>query len=434
MRILISFLVAFAFCSITFGQKTVKNKPEILFTINDVEKVNKEEFVYMYKKNNFNNNKGYTKEDIGDYLNLYQIFKLKIVEAKQLGYDTTKAFKSEFNKYKNQLTDNYLRTNKITDSLINEAYLRYKEKIKASHILIKLDKNASPQDTLKAYMRIIEIREKAILENNFGELAQQFSDDPSAKTNKGDLSYFSSMNMVYPFETAAYNTPVGKISTPVRTQFGYHIIKVVDRSPNYKVEVAHIMVRVKNGEDKNAKDKIFDIHDQLNNGVEWEVACRQFSEDINTKNNKGKLKPFGVGQMPPSFQEIAFSLKNPNEYSDPFTTPYGWHIVKYIGKHEIESFDKIKPQIENRIKKDERVAISKKLLLLRLKKENNFLKKEVNNLESLFNETLLKGNWSNTNDEDFILFTINSEEYKFSNFSQYVKDNQKEIKGNSLEE
>lgn len=435
MRILISFLMVFTIYANVIGQKNRRNKvrKETLFTINGEMKVNKEEFVYMYKKNNFNNEEGYTKEDIEDYLELYKIFKLKIIEAKNLGYDTTNAFIEEFEKYKNQLTENYLRTNKITDSLVNEAYERYKEKIKASHILIKVDKNALPEDTLKAYNRIVEIREMAISDSNFDELAQQFSEDPSAKVNKGNLGYFSSMHMVYPFENAAYTTPVGEVSNPIRTQFGFHIIKVTDRNINYKIEVAHIMVRTKKEED--AQNKIFDIHDQLNNGMEWGLVCKQFSEDNNTKNVGGKLKPFGVGQMPPKFQEIAFSLDNSTDYSDPFTTPYGWHIVKFIEKHEIESFENMKTQIENRVKRGERVEISKKVLLSRLKKENDFSMLGTTSLKNQFDELLLKGIWKRNNDIiDFPLFSFTDKIYKFSDFALYVKENQRAISDYAIDQ
>lgn len=204
MKRYISFLLIFSSYFSVFSQKTAQSA--VLFTIQDKLEVDKEEFIYMYKKNNFNNKNGYTKSDIEDYLELYKIFKLKIVAAEHLGYDTTKAFRDEYYKYKEQLTQNYLRTNQITDSLIKEAYERYKEKVKVSHILIRVDKKASPADTLLAYNKIVDLWEKTTSGADFSELAQQYSEDPSSKVNKGDLSYFTSMHMVYPFETAAYTT------------------------------------------------------------------------------------------------------------------------------------------------------------------------------------------------------------------------------------
>lgn len=435
MRFILSLCVLIGFFGQSNGQqsKSATLGDKVLFSVDNEHEIGSDEFVYMYKKNNFNN-KGYSKEDIEEYLELYKIFKLKIFEAKKLGYDTTSAFIEEYEKYKNQLTENYLKTNQINDSLINEAYERLKLKVKAAHILIKCDQNAIPEDTIIAYNRAVQFREEAIKNNNFSELAISNSDDPSAKINGGDLGYFSSMHMVYPFESAAYTTKVGAISAPVRTIFGYHIIKVEAKDLNYKVEVAHIMVRLAKGEEEAAKNKIFDIQDQLNSGVEWDLLCKQFSEDNNTKNNGGKIAPFGVGQMPLEFQNTAFSLQQEDEYSDPFMTPYGWHIVKFIGKHDIESFEKMKGQIENRIKRDERVEIGKKALLNRLKKENEFIKLYNENLYSYFDDELLRGNWKEEIKNDAVLFTINGKPFKLLEFVAFAKDKQRNTTGYSLQQ
>ena len=140
------------------------------------------------------------------------------------------------------------------------------------------------------------------------------------------------MQMVYPFETAAYSTKVGDISQPVRTRFGYHLIKVLDSKPaRGEVEVSHIMMRTGNNKDnEKIKNTIFNMHDQLQAGVNWEELCKQYSEDPTTKDNGGKLKPFGTGAMAavPEFEKIAFYLQKPGEISDPFQTQYGWHIIR----------------------------------------------------------------------------------------------------------
>lgn len=108
--------------------------------------------------------------------------------------------------------------------------------LRASHILIMVDADAKPADTLAAWNKIMQIREKAINGESFGDLAYKYSDDPSARErdaygmkyppNYGDLGYFTSFIMIYNFEKAAYNTQVIEISIPIRTNFGYHIIKV----------------------------------------------------------------------------------------------------------------------------------------------------------------------------------------------------------------
>ncbi|UII22679.1 peptidylprolyl isomerase [Fulvivirga ligni] len=401
-----------------------------LFTVSD-DTTFCDEFMYVYKKNNINNDSAYTHADIADYLNLYENFKLKIKEAKSRGMDTTAAFHREFNTYKEQLKKPYLTENKVTDQLIQEAYDRYKEDINASHILITVDENASPEDTLKAYNEIIDIRNRALNGEDFSKLAGEFSDDPSAKTNGGNLGYFSSFQMVYPFESAAYNTAKGSISTPVRTRFGYHIIKVLDRRPNQgRVEVSHIMIRIQpnKSDSLEARNKIFEIYDQATGGVNWDQLAKEFSEDINSKNKGGLLPVFGLGKFPFEFQEAAFALKNPGDISDPVMSPYGWHIIKLEKKYPIERFEEMEPTIKNRIGRDSRAQISKKVFISRLKKENDFQEFPAKqNLWSYADSSLTRGKWVAPENAELLnnpLFSVKNENYTVNDFVTYLAKNQ----------
>ncbi|MEM6523628.1 MAG: peptidylprolyl isomerase [Bacteroidota bacterium] len=413
---------------------SVSNKitSQVLFTIANTP-VSTEEFAYVYRKNNINNDSAYTRSDIEDYLKLYINFKLKIEEAKSRGMDTTKAFWDEFNTYKEQLKKPYLTETKVTDSLVQEAYYRMTKEVNASHILIKVPEKASPEDTLKAYSKITEIRDKAISGNDFQELAKQYSDDPSARTNGGNLGYFTSFQMVYPFESAAYSTAEGEVSKPVRTKFGYHIIKVVDiRNAHGTVEVSHIMVRVKptSADSALARNKIFDIHEQAMGGVPWPELTSQFSEDINTKDRAGKLRPFSVGQMPFNFQEAAFGLNEIGSISDPFMTPYGWHIVRLEKKSPVKPFADLEKNIRSRINRDVRAKLNKEVLIERLKKENNYsLTTDIGEVqEDFFDSLLVTGKWKKPNIDTISnveLFKIDTRSYSLEEFFDFVYSKQK---------
>ena len=163
---------------------------------------------------------------------------------------------SELDNYRTQLAKNYLTDSKVTDALIEEGYNRMKKEINASHILIMVDENAAPADTLAAYQKITEIRNRVLKGEEFGKLAQEVSQDPSAKDNLGNLGYFTSFRMVYTFESAAFKTQLNEVSQPVRTRFGYHIIKVNDiRDNRGEILVAHIMLmNPKEGETKTAEE------------------------------------------------------------------------------------------------------------------------------------------------------------------------------------
>lgn len=396
------------------------------------ESVYTDEFAYVYRKNNVNNDSAFTRDDIKDYLDLYIKFKLKIAEAKSRGMDTTQAFIREFDTYREQLKKPYLTENQVTEKLIAEAYQRYKEEVNASHILIQVDAQAAPEDTLKAYNKISEIREQALNGADFGKLARQYSDDPSAKMNNGNLGYFTSFQMVYPFESAAYNTEEGKVSKPVRTKFGYHIVKVLDKRPSQgNVEVSHIMIRIKpnKADSLEARNKIFEIYDQAAGGVSWDDLTKQFSEDINTKNTGGRLKPFKVGQMPYTFQEAAFALSQPGDISDPVMTPYGWHIIRLEQKLPLESFKEMEASIKSRIDRDSRAELNKKVLIERLKKENGFEEMTATQtIWSFADSTLNKGMWRYPEGHgslDEVLFKIADQKYTVADFFNYLQREQK---------
>lgn len=406
------------------NQKT--DDQQILFTVNG-EGVTAEEFKYVYSKNNINNDSAFTKTDIKEYLDLYVNFKLKIQEAESRGMDKSKAFVDEFNGYKEQLKKPYLTENKVTERLVSEAYDRFKYEVRACHILIN-----AKEDTLDAYNKIVEIKKQLDKGASFENLAKQYSQDPSVKVNGGDLGYFTSFQMVYPFESAAYQTNVGEVSAPTRTQFGYHLVKVKDRRPaNGKVQVAHIMIRA-TSDTTAVKNRIFEIYDQVKGGVEWAELVKLYSEDVNSRNTDGVLRAFSVGQMPLEFQEASFALAEPGEISDPVKTQYGWHIIKLINREPIESFEQMEASIKSRISRDSRAQLNEIALINRLKKENGFMENAENKkiALSITDSTLLRGNWkyTPTAQNDLELFKVADKTHLLNEFATYIEDNQKPVK------
>lgn len=404
-----------------------KSKSQILFTVNK-KPITVDEFIYLYQKNHTDKDKDFTAEKINEYLDLFVNFKLKVEEARKRGLDTSKVFLKEYNGYKEELRKPYLPDAKIVDSLVRLTYDRMKEEVNAAHILISVKPDASPTDTLKAFDKIMEARKRVVTGGeDFGAVAAALSEDPSAKMNQGDLGYFTAMQMVYPFENAAYTTHVGEVSQPIRTRFGYHILKVVDRKPaRGEVEVSHIMIRTGSGkDDKKVKDTIFTAYDQLQAGVPWEELCARYSEDGSTREEGGKLKPFGTGGMSgvPEFEKTAFNLQKPGEISDPFQTQYGWHIMRLERKISIQTFDEIFTSLKNRVSKDERTSLSKQALQLKLRKDHQFVEnaKTKTSILAQADSSLLKGKWNPSGFEKETLFTLKTKPYRVKDFYRYVK-------------
>jgi len=430
----ISFLVVASFLlfsSCKPSQKSQTTEP-VIETIGGTP-VYVSEFSYVYNKNNASNADAYTKENINEYLNLYTNFKLKVREAESMGLDTSSSFKKELEGYRKQLAQPYLTEKSITELLTKEAYERMKEEINASHILLTVSPDAEPKDTLIAYNKLIDIRQKALKGESFDKLAVEFSQDPSAKQNKGNLGYFTAMQMVYPFESAAYNTKKGEISMPVRTRFGYHILKVNDRRKSQgQVKVAHIMVRATTGlsvsDSIAAKQKIDEIYNKLKGGEDWNSLVAQFTDDASSKSKNGELQWFSAGRMIPSFEEASFALTKAGDISGPIQTPYGWHIIKLLEKKELESFQQLETSIKSKVSKD-RSEINKAALIQRLKKENNFIEypKGLDAALAMADSSLLQGTFKKMADSknNQALFEINKQKYNINDFFTYVKEKQR---------
>ena len=301
----VSFSIALLFLGIT---ATLANDP-VLMKING-KPVLKSEFEYIYNKNNSNNS--LDKKTLDEYVDLFVNFKLKVEEAKAQGLDTTKSFINELAGYRSQLTKPYLTDAKVDESVLQEAYNRLKEDVEVSHILIRVQQNATPADTLAAWKKINAIA-KRIEKEDFAKVAKEVSEDESAKENNGYIGWVSAFRTVYPFETMAYNTKPGTISKPVRTAFGYHIVKVQGRRESQgEILVAHIMRFTEQGNDeknKSAKFKIDSIYDRVKAGDDFGKLANDLSDDRGSATKNGELPWFGAGRMIPEFENAALHLK-----------------------------------------------------------------------------------------------------------------------------
>ncbi len=376
------FIVLLIVFIIPFRMLLLAQDEQVLMTIGNRD-IPAEEFLRIYNKNNQNIQTG-ERTGIEEYLDLFVNFKLKVVEAENMGMDTLPPIRKEINKYRKELAKPYLRDQETTNELLREAYERSKQEVKASHILIKHPRPTSYPDTLHAYEKAMNIRKRIIKKDeNFSQVARATSDDPTVKSNGGDLGYFTALQMVYPFENAAYNLEINEMSFPIRTRYGYHIIKKTDqRKAKGKVRVAHIMLLAPNTmpEEKRQekKEKIDSIHNRIKEGEAFEKLAREFSEDKSSAQKGGKLPWFGVGKMVPSFEKVAFRLDEKGEISKPFKTPAGWHIVKRIDKKTLGSFEEEKEQLQRKLEGKPRYQIAQDSLISELKKAYHFIDRKSN--------------------------------------------------------
>ncbi len=368
-----------------------------LMTIGD-EKISKDEFIRIYKKNNTVDAEA--SKSVDDYMKLFINFKLKVHDAEMQGLDTSVSFKKELESYKKQLVKPYLTDSAVDNQLMREAYERMHYDIHAAHILILVAANATPKDTLIAYNKAWKIYKELKAGKNFTEEAKKYSEDKQTALKGGDLGYFTVFQMVYPFETVAFNTPVGELSKPVRTRFGYHIIKVLDKRPNKgRVKVAHIMITYPKGANEKeidkAKVKIDSVYQLLQQGNDFGDLAKKYSNDKGSARKGGELNWFGTGQMIPTFEKAAFSIKNKGEYTQPIQTSFGWHIIKLIDREPIKDFDEVKYDIKNKMSKDARAQKSRESVINKLKKEYNFTydKRALADFYKVVDDSIFFGKW-----------------------------------------
>lgn len=349
---------------------------DVLMTI-DGNDITKEEFEYIYTKNNSNNS--IDKKTLDEYLELFKNFKLKVVEAEHRGLDTLPSFVNELRSYRNQSAYPYLTDLSMEEKLCEEAYEYLKQDVEVSHILITLPNDATPADTLAAYQKALKARAR-LTDEDFGVVALDMSDDPSVKNNKGYLGFVTGGLLVYPFEREMYTLADGQVSAPVRTFYGYHVIKVHSHRPAVgQVHVSHIMKMVPNNATDSDWEKAYNailaIAERINNGEDFATVAAETSDDRGTAVRGGQLSWFGVGRMVREFENAAFALENVGDVSQPVRTPFGWHIIKLDGKCGLEPYEKKRPELLRQMQRDVRAQLGRDALVERLKREYGYHEK-----------------------------------------------------------
>lgn len=415
-RILLSIvLLMIAFNSLSQSDET-------LITIGNT-KVSKGEFERIYQKNNNNLYNETEKKTPEEYLDLFVDFKLKVIEAEQLKMDTSSVFKNELAGYREELAAPYLTDVKYNEKMVRDLYERTTKEVNASHLLLMVPKDATPEQDTAIFKRIKEIRKEIMDGKDFNEAAVEYSEDPSAKTNKGSLGYFTAFQMVVPFENAAFTTPVGEVSQPVRTSFGYHLLKVNDIRDNQgEILVAHIMKMFPQDitpEIKSElKSQIDSIYIELQNGADFAELAKTKSDDKRSAVQGGEMAWFSAGRMVPEFADAAFALKNIGDYTVPIETAYGYHIIKKLNTKPVPTFEESKAMLETRIKQDpERSITSKQVFVDKLKVEYNYRENA---------ETKNKLHNKNSNDTleftNLELFNIDNKSYSVEQFQKYLQE------------
>lgn len=422
-------LSAILLINLMTGYSQQENK--VLLTIGG-ENITTDEFVRIYLKNNQVADQ-VDKKSIEEYLDLFINYKLKVIEAKNLKLDTAQSFRNEYLGYRKQLAQPYLSDTEMEQKIIDEAYERMKYEISASHILVSIPEQATPADTLKLYQKALAIRARIKKGEPFDAVARATSDDPSVKRNGGYLGYFTVFQMVYPFESAAYRLPKDSVSNPVRTRFGYHIIKAHDKRPAQgQVKIAHIMAAVPQDATPEAKEKakakIQEAYKEVLNNEDFTKLAAKYSDDPGSSKNGGELPWFGTGRMIPEIEAAAFSLTHDGQVTEPIQSIVGWHIIKRLGRKTVGTYEEMLPEIKKRLSTDTRSASSKESFIRKLKAEYGFREDTLNlrPMLLLLDSTIYRGHWTNqTLPKNQTLFNFAGKAFTQNDFGRFIAANQR---------
>ena len=353
-----------------------QNDPVLFIVEKDSVKVS--EFKYIYEKNNRDSLRN-TRESIADYLDLYIKFKLKVRAARQEGLDTVKALQDELNMYRQQLAKNYLIDKEVEEAIAKTVFERKKKDVHVSHILIAVE---NAQDTSAAYQQILNIKDSILNHGrSFEQMAVRYSQDPTAKQNKGDLGYITAM---FPrgfenFEHLAYSMNKGAVDGPIRSRAGYHLVKLHDTRPaKGTVDIAHILVRkpdiMNDSRVAVAKDKIWDAYRALENGQSWDHVLNEYTEDKKSKARNGLVGTFSIGVYEPSLEKVAFSLEENGAYSEPVESSIGWHILKRLKRErpQDQTFEEVKKSLLQELEETGRLEAAQQALVNKIKKQAPF--------------------------------------------------------------
>ena len=429
MRMVI-FLICVLQCLIGFSQG---NDPILFEVANDA--VHLSEFSYIYEKNNADK-ADYSKESLKEYLELYKKFKLKVKRARAIGLDTVQALNDELAGYRSQLAKSYLKDKEISERLVDEVIERMEHDIEVSHIFVSAPPRARKETLEAAKQKIDDIYGK-IQDNDgkyFETMAQTLSEDKVSSKKGGRLGYYTAPlpDGFYNFENAMYETAVGKVSAPIKSKMGYHILKVSDKRPaRGQLEISHILIRKEKSPVETTKEQMRadSVYNLLQEGRSFENMAAKFSDDLKTKSNGGYLGFFGINQYEESFENAAFGIKEDGQYSRPIKTKLGYHIIKRISKRDNSDKEKLRKRIENRIRKDDRFGIAEQKLLNDVKDEAGFREEKLTlqRFTTALNADFYSYKWEQPSFNDNLkLFTLGGEDYSLNDFASYVKTNIRE--------
>jgi len=393
---------------------------QTLFTYGN-KAASKQEFIRSFNRSPVQEND--RNKALKEYLPLYINYKLKV----QAGYDEQlnkdNSFQLEASNFKKQLADNFINEEANEKQLIQEAFERSKKDIAVQQIFIDFGK-----DTAAAFKQIQSAYQQLKAGKSFDELVEKYAADEETKKSKGNIGYITVFNLPYEIENIIYGLATHQFSAPYKSKYGYHIFKnTQQRTAAGKRKVEQILMAFAPNSSQIEKNRTAHLADSIyaliQSGQSFEQLARQFNTDNALAIKNGLLPEIGVGEYAVEFEEKVFALKNPNEITRPFSTSYGYHIVKLLEIIPVaKTVDtKIKVAVEN----SDRLAYSKQQLTKKWMistgyRKGNYDEKELQfYIDSVINKKQIPANQKIK--DTSVLFSFSKQSLTVNDFVKFVK-------------
>lgn len=211
------------------------------------------------------------------------------------------------------------------------------DKYHLAHILIATPEAASPEDVTKALDKANQVIAQLNEGKSFNDVALNFSDGRHALKG-GDLGLRSAAQLPSLFLDAARRLETGKVSQPLRSAGGFHILKLIDKQTQQHIvkqtQARHILIKADEiTSNDDARKKLTSVKEKLDKGEDFAKLAEEYSQDPGSKNNGGDLGWAAEGTFVPRFTEVMNSLKD-GQISEPFKSQFGWHIIQVLERRQ----------------------------------------------------------------------------------------------------
>ena len=306
------------------------------------EKITLQDFEHNYAKNNggWTNGVSSSLDDRKHFLDLLVKFRLKVDEAKDQGLLHDSAVTGEMDQYRVTVSQSYMLEKELIAPRVKEMYQHKLEEIHAAHIFFRLPQNPTPADTLAAYNKALKAL-GLLSKISFDTVAREYSEDPQNAPHGGDIGWIVPGRVPEALENAIYALKEGEYSkTPVRSPYGYHLLKVLKREPaKGGIRISHILKRFSRDLSDSAavRDTIWQIYDKLKHGGNFADLAKKYSDDSPSKEHGGDIGFYERESLRPEIANYLFELPL-DSISTPYRQPYGYHIFEITGRRPVAPF------------------------------------------------------------------------------------------------